>query len=73
MKKMLAMLLAALMVMSMVACGNTEPAENKDTTPETTVAPTTEATEACSLLQRRQVNQEVKTLVGLYSYLLQCT
>ena len=46
MKKMLAMLLAALMVMSMVACGNTEPAENKDTTPETTVAPTTEATEA---------------------------
>ena len=34
---------------------------------------TTEATEACSLLQRRQVNQEVKTLVGLYSYLLQCT
>ena len=46
MKKMLAMLLATLMVLSMVACGTTEPAENKDTTPETTVAPTTEATEA---------------------------
>ena len=46
MKKMFALLLAVMMVLSMAACGNTEPAETKDTTPETTVAPTTEATEA---------------------------
>jgi hypothetical protein len=47
MKKMIAMLLAALMVMSMVACGE-EPATNpenptENNTPETTVPPTTEA------------------------------
>ena len=41
MKKIIAMLLAALMVMSMVACGADKPVENN--TPETTV-PTTEAT-----------------------------
>ena len=43
MKKIFAMLLAALMVLSMVACGNTETTENNNTTPETTVVPTTEA------------------------------
>lgn len=41
MKKIFALLLAAVMMLSMIACGEAEPTE---TTPVTTVPPTTEAT-----------------------------
>ncbi len=41
MKKLIALLLALTVVLSLAACGTTE---NKETTPETTTAPTTEAT-----------------------------
>ena len=51
MKKFFALLLAAVMVLSMAACGKTETNGNGDTTPETTVAPTVPTTEAAPVAE----------------------